>query len=343
MIPSIACAAFTARGAVVARRIAAHFGGVANVRPQDAEAPDEARHISIADWTAARFADAKAIVFVGATGIAVRAIAPLLQGKDRDPAVICVDENARFVISLLSGHLGGANELARDIAAFLGATPVISTATDGRGAFAADDWARICGYAVENVDGIAPISAAILDGQTVGFTTDAPLGIDGDLPEGLRLAAEGPLGICVSDALFPSKRPFAQTLFLRPPVLTLGVGCKRGTSPEALQAAIHDFLQTTRHSALSIVRVASIDLKADEAGLIALCARNKWRFVTHSADELMAIDSAGFSRSEFVERVAGVDCVCERSAALHGHLIVAKTRYSGITLALSRADWRVRF
>ena len=115
-------------------------------------------------------ADCGLIVFVGATGIAVRHIAPFLQGKQYDPAVLVVDEHARFVISLLSGHLGGANALAQQIAEGIGAQPVITTATDGRGAFAVDTWAKAHRCTVHEVDRIKYISGGNFIRQACGLS-----------------------------------------------------------------------------------------------------------------------------------------------------------------------------
>ena len=126
--------AFTSKGLALARKLAAAQPG--------AVARCGENGVTLANWTAAQFAQSDAIVFVGAVGIAVRAIAPHCRSKATDPAVVVLDECGRFAIPLLSGHLGGANDLARRLAKACGAVPVITTATDANGVFAVDEWAK---------------------------------------------------------------------------------------------------------------------------------------------------------------------------------------------------------
>lgn len=137
------------------------------------------------EWTQNHFLSNEALIFVGSCGLAVRAIAPFVQSKSSDPAVLVIDETGKFVISLLSGHLGGANELTKWVAEELSATPVITTATDRRGLFAVDSWARRNGYFVSNPEKIKEVSSALLEGKTVTFCSDFP--ISGKVPEQLRL------------------------------------------------------------------------------------------------------------------------------------------------------------
>ena len=128
--------AFTAKGLALAQKLAAAYPGSVT------RCGHEAGQVHLADWTARQFAGSDALVFVGAVGIAVRAIAPHCQSKAQDPAVVVLDECGRFAVPILSGHLGGANDLARALAAVCGAVPVITTATDANGVFAVDEWAK---------------------------------------------------------------------------------------------------------------------------------------------------------------------------------------------------------
>ena len=131
--------------------------------------------MTLAGWTAQQFAAADALVFVGAAGIAVRAIAPHCQSKATDPAVVVLDECGRFAVPLLSGHLGGANDLACRLAAACGAVPVITTATDANGLFAVDEWAKKQNCAVWETPRIKLVSGALLAGKTVRYASPGPL------------------------------------------------------------------------------------------------------------------------------------------------------------------------
>ena len=163
---------FTDKGEALARKLADLLPGVAD----RCNTPEP-----LAPWTARWFAGADALVFVGAAGIAVRAIAPHVSSKATDPAVVVVDEGGRFAVPILSGHLGGANDLARRIGALLGAEPVVTTATDLRGLFPVDQWARVQHCAIPEPERIKGVSARLLAGETVALRSDWP--ISGPPPE----------------------------------------------------------------------------------------------------------------------------------------------------------------
>lgn len=266
------------------------------------------RGTPVMQWAREHFDQADALLFIGACGIAVRAIAPLCKSKTTDPAVVVMDETGRFVIPLLSGHIGGANELAADIAARIGATPVVTTATDVRGIPAIDTWAVHNDCAIENPQAIQPVSSALLDGRQVGV-------------------------MITERTLTP---PYPVTLTLRPRTLVIGIGCKRGTEAAHIEGCVTQFLRDNGLSMLSIRAMATLDLKADEPGLLAFCEKYRFPLLTWSAPELMLLPGR-FSCSEFVLKTTGVDCVCERAAVMaSGHgLLIGKTRFEGVTLALS--------
>lgn len=169
--------AFTAKGLALAQKLAAAYPGSV------ARCGHEAGQVHLADWTARQFAGSDALVFVGAVGIAVRAIAPHCQSKAQDPAVVVLDECGRFAVPILSGHLGGANDLARALAAVCGAVPVITTATDANGVFAVDEWAKHQNCTVLEPERIKLVSGALLAGKTVQFASDWP--IAGAPPDGI--------------------------------------------------------------------------------------------------------------------------------------------------------------
>ena len=207
-----------------------------------------------ADWAKAGFAEADALVFCCAAGIAVRGIAPWVKSKKTDPAVLVVDETARFVISLLSGHIGGANELAAALAADLGAEPVITTATDLNGLFAVDVFAEKNHLYIESMGLAKEVSAALLAGEPVGFCSDLP--VKGTMPPELT-AGTADLGVCVTADL--SKAPYQKTLRLIPRRYAAGLGCRRGKDSGEMARFFADKLSESGVDARALRCIASVD------------------------------------------------------------------------------------
>ena len=289
-------------------------------------------------WTGERFADSDALVFIGATGIAVRAIAPHVRDKFSDPAVVSVDEAGQFAVPLLSGHVGGANDLAREVAAAIGARAVVSTATDVNGLFAVDEWARKQGLALVERQIAKEVSACLLDGGTVGFASD--IAVEGALPSGVE---EGPHELGIKVGLDTADCPFAHTLHLVPRVVTVGVGCKRGTDAAALEAFVRGALANAHISPAAVARVASIDVKHDEEAVLALARALGCEPEFYSAEQLAAVEGT-FASSDFVKAAVGVDNVCERAAVAGGaRLIGGKEAHEGMTVALGQDEASVRF
>ena len=321
--------AFTAQGARLMGALQRSLGGEA-VFSKDV--PD----FSLADWTEERFASRQALVFVGAAGIAVRAIAPHIKSKAQDPAVVAVDEAGRFVIPLLSGHLGGANALAQRIAAICGGTAVITTATDINGLWAVDLWAKAQGLTVVQPERIKLVSGKLLQGDTVSIYSRWPI------------AGEPPAGVAVSSTdradVIVDLYDHGQGLHLAPKVGVLGLGCRRGTPGAALEEAFCKFCSRRALLSAAISQAASIDVKSDEAGLRDFCRAHSWPLSFFTATELAAC-SGSFTPSAFVERTVGVDNVCERSAVLAsgGELLETKYAGDGVTMALActvpQLDW----
>ncbi len=283
------------------------------------------------------FRSCDALIFVGSCGIAVREIAPHVKDKKTDPAVVVIDELGRFVVPLLSGHIGGANELARHLAQFLGAAPVITTATDINQKFSVDAWAAGNGFALSNMDMAKAVSAAILE-QDVPMMCDFP--VMTEYPGGVTAGNSGDVGICISCKI---TEPFQKTLRVIPKILHLGIGCRRGTEAAAIAEAVEMVLHTHQIDRRGIKCVASIDLKKDEPGLLAYCRENHWPVSFYSARELGSLQG-DFTPSDFVSRVTGVDNVCERAAFMGAdQLIVEKTACNGVTVAVAAENLEVRF
>lgn len=307
--------------------------------PKFCAAGDEPLMCKAAEWAAEGFREADALVFCCASGIAVRAISPSVKDKTTDPAVIVVDELGHYVIPLLSGHLGGANELALAISKALGATPVLTTATDLHGLFAVDVFASKNHLAIGSMALAKEISATLLAGGSVGFKSEIPW--RGDLPEGLT-EGESEIGIYISSDL--SAKPFSKTLHLVPRRYAAGIGCRRGKPKEELEDFLLEQLNTHGISPEELRCIASIDLKADEPGLLSLCGQYRIPLQTYSAEQLAAVEGE-FTSSEFVREHTGVDSVCERAAvfASQGPLIIKKTAANGMTFALAEYEEVISF
>lgn len=339
----IAAVAFTRRGAELCRKLCGALASdeCVGYAPQSHAEGLLPMNAAVGKWAEGAFKTYNGIVFISACGIAVRAIAPLLQGKTKDPAVVVLDEEARFAVSLLSGHIGGANRLAERVAQAMGATPVITTATDVRGVFAVDTWALRNDLSILNPEEIKTISAALLNGDPVGLCSDFE--ITGSLPDGIGQAAGQDCGISISFDI--KKKPFAHTLHLVPQILYLGIGCRRGVSCEQIEEAVLAGMQNAGYPTQALAGIASADLKKDEPGLLDFCRKRGFTLKAFSAQELESIPGA-FSDSGFVRNIAGTGCVCERAAcALAGtaNLLVPKTAAGPVTIAVARSDWRVCF
>ena len=318
--------AFTKRGAALGRTLADALEATLHVPARFAPEVGAEAYDSLEGWTARAWGTADAIIFVGAAGIAVRAIAPHVKDKFTDPAVVSVDEAGRFAVPLLSGHVGGANELALKVAALTGGQAAVSTATDVNGLFAVDVWARERGMVITDRVRAKEISAALLEGKGVGFASD----FGHPCPEGLT-EAPAELGVWVTCKT--GAGPFSRTLRLAPRGLILGIGCRRGTPAEAIEAAAEAAL--SGYEPQAVAQVATIDLKQDEPGLLAFCAAHNLPLTVYSAAELAAAEG-NFTPSDFVKGVTGVDNVCERAAVCAGGaILVPKQAKNGVTVAVA--------
>ena len=283
------------------------------------------------------FAWADAMIFVSSCGIAVREIAPHVKDKTADPAVLCMDERATFVIPLLSGHIGGANALAAQLAAQLGAIPVITTATDVNRRFSVDTWAAEQNIIISDMKMAKAISAAILE-KDVGICSDFP--VVTDYPAGTFPAESGEIGICISCM---EKSPFQNTLRLIPPILHLGIGCRKGITPEAIASAVETVLQEHGIDRRAVKCAASIDIKQEERGLLEFCERSGLPICFYPAETLREIEG-DFTSSRFVESITGIDNVCERAALLGAEkLWIRKTAINGVTVAIAAEKLEVHF
>lgn len=273
------------------------------------------------------FGECDALVCFLATGATVRLLAPLLRGKDADPGVVVVDEAQRFAVALLGGHGGGANDLAVQVADALGATPVVTTATDAAGLPGLDT----LGWPVEGA--VAAVSRAMLDGEPVRLEADATW----PLPP-LPVGDGGEHVVRVTDRVVDAD---ARTAVLRPPSLVLGLGASRGVTAEEVLGLVDRALADAGLSGASVAAVGTADAKADEAGLVEACARRGWPLTTFPSERLAAVDVP--NPSEEPRRVLGTPSVAEAAALLLGDdLVVQKTKSAMATVAVARRRPRGR-
>lgn len=295
----------------------------------------------------AYFGQVDAIVFVMASGIAVRSVAEHLAHKSEDPAIVCMDECGKHVISLVSGHAGGANALTQMLADVMWATPVITTATDVEGRFSIDDYAREHNLVVTDWAKAKAISAEVLAAGAEPVWIEEPVVAQGEEKDACEIGSHQVI-------ITPKDVPVdAQTLQLIPRCIVAGVGCKKGTPVDKIEHAVQEAFAKAGLRMEALCAVASIDLKKEEAGLLEFCETRNVPFETYAAEELQAVPGT-YSASEFVSGVTGVDNVCERSAVKYasehgmnqdqrllcmqvdgGELLLRKQAYGGVTVALS--------
>lgn len=304
--------------------------------------------LSLREWTEEKFHSMDALIYVGAVGIAVRAIAPYITKKTEDPAVLVVDEMARYCIPLLSGHIGGANALAKNLCAGLdcGMIPVITTATDLNHKWAVDVFAKKNNLAISDMKKAKEISARILAGEKIRIYLEEGGAISGELPEELEITR----ALEDADIYIGVKSLEGNILRLIPKCLILGLGCKKKTPYEKIEEVVSRTLATMRICREAVAEVASIDLKAEEEGILKFCEKEKLEYQTYSSEQLKKVPG-NYQPSAFVKSITGVDNVCERSAVCAEWnrtgkvplVLVKKTASEGVTVAAAMREWSVSF
>lgn len=286
------------------------------------------------EFTQQAFENADQIIYIGAAGIAVRAIAPYLESKDTDPGVIVIDELGKFVIPILSGHIGGANDMAKMLAKMLGSAPAITTATDINGCLAIDTWAVNHNMKVANIENIKHISAAVLENQEIGIYTDSKSAIIksqieelqslygnfvklDSLDEDLKGYQKLENLVVISNHADSGLR--AGILHLIPMNIFAGIGCRKNKAPEDVEKLFLDTLKELKLDIRSLNSINTVDLKKDEEALLELSRKYGKKLNIYTAQELLkaeAYTAYGFSESELVKRTTGVGNICERSAVI---------------------------
>ena len=303
---------------------------------------------SLLDFLEEAFAQQFPVIFIGALGIAVRAMAPLIRHKTVDSPVLVLDEAGQFVIPVLSGHLGGANELAQQIAEALHSAAVVTTATDVNGLFAVDVFARKNGLRVCNPEAIQHVSGKLLQGETIVMAVD-PAGMSPEEVAKLQPPKEVKLiswkdaqAEHAVDVWITEKEPqeYRKTLILSPKTTVLGMGCRKNKSYNEIKQMVEMLISNGKVDADDIYALASVDVKEKESGLQELAQHLRVPFVVFSAGELKKVPG-DFTTSAFVSQTVGVDNVCERAAvaaADGGGLLIHKQAMDGLTIAVAKRE-----
>ena len=266
-------------------------------------------------------------IFIMATGIVVRVIDGKAAAKDRDPAVITVDEQANFVISLLSGHLGGANEECRKIASGIGAVPVVTTATDVSGKIAVDTLSQKIKAKLENLEDAKRVTSLIVNGENVSL----------HLPENIVKVDENSSG-----AIIISNRRKIEISKIIPQNIVLGIGCKRGIAKEHIIEKLKYVLENQNLEPSSIRKAASAWVKSDEKGLLEAMENLNIPIEFFEKEEILEVEDLIEDRSEYVKKTIGVYGVSEPCAYLassrKGKFLVKKIKLEGMTLSIFEED-----
>ncbi|MCJ8171443.1 cobalt-precorrin 5A hydrolase [Clostridium botulinum] len=280
------------------------------------------------------FQDYDAMIFISSTGIAVRAIAPFIQSKDKDPAVIVIDSTGRYVISLLSGHLGGANELTEKIAKTIGAEPIITTATDNLNIKAPDIIAKENNLVIEDLKKAKDIAALLVNGQKVAFIDEEDLV---NFPKGYTYDIESAKGI-----VFVTNKLHVDEAFLNNKCIlklirkniVLGIGCRKNYDDITMKENVIKVLKEENIDLKSINSIVSVEIKKDENAIKELSKFLGCPFITYSIEEIKKVEHK-FKGSDFVRKTIGVGSVCEPSIELKGGKIIKeKQKLTGMTLAI---------
>ncbi|NTW04763.1 MAG: cobalt-precorrin 5A hydrolase [Peptococcaceae bacterium] len=293
------------------------------------------------------FKSCDALIMIMALGIVIRTISGHITDKYKDPAVVVMDEEGAYIISALSGHVGGANDLARQIADAIGSIPVITTATDVNNVPALDIFARnYCLRAIPK-NAVKSANAALARGENIILHTEVDLPADNSIQLKVQRLGQ-PSEEAEKFKILVSNRGKINTekwdIILYPINLVIGLGCKRGVFVEEVLKEIYNALEMIDRSVFSVKALSTIEAKTGEAALIEAAARLEVPLIGHKAEEIeYCIYEHKLTKSDRVAERMGVGGVCEPAAILAcpgGKLLLKKTIGSGITVAIAGADCR---
>ncbi|MDR7855772.1 cobalt-precorrin 5A hydrolase [Tissierella sp.] len=345
----IACLSFTEKGKILGDKlksldIESKFHVIHHLYNKDI-------HGGIKGFLSSSWDEYDGFVFISSTGIAVRMINPYIKDKSIDPAIVVIDDCGRFSISLLSGHLGGANELSKWIGEMINAIPVITTASDNRNIESLDMFAQKNKYYIEDMEAIKNITAMMVNGKSIAFYSEEDKIIDYPNLQVLSLKdvilneiTSGVEGmIIISSANLENQDNDIPIAYLRPKNINIGIGCRKGIEGRRIIEAIETTLGQVNLSDRSIKAIGTVEVKKDEKGIIEAAEYFNCPMKIFTIDEIKEVED-NFDKSQFVKDTIGVYSVSEPAAyLLGGNLIAKKAKYNGITISISKDIGSINF
>ncbi|WP_294376494.1 cobalt-precorrin 5A hydrolase [uncultured Clostridium sp.] len=296
-----------------------------------------AENFNLKQVTEKAFKNSEGIIFISSTGIAVRAAAPFIESKDKDPGIVVVDLSAKYAVSLLSGHLGGGNELAEKTAQILNCEAVITTATDSMGIMAPDIIAKKYGLVIEDLKKAKYIASLLVEGKEVGLKDEYKIM---RISKGYRkIEALKEDSVWITDKLkyddsSSMKLDFSKILKLIKKDVVIGIGCRKNTPYEKIREFVLNTMKQYNYDIRAVNKIVSVDIKKNETGIIKLSESLECPFETFSRDEIRTVEDK-YEKSEFVFKTLGIYSVCEPSVDLGGaEVIVSKIKHEGMTIAV---------
>lgn len=279
------------------------------------------------------------IIFLSATGMAIRMSTPFIEDKTIDPGIVVMDDLGKFSISLLSGHLGGANELAKYMADSISAIPVITTATDNRSIESIDIFAQNNGYYIEDIKSITSITSMMVNDENVGLYTEDDKIINYNkltIVKDLNNIESRIKGLIIVGSKEEFKNINIPYTILRPKNVNIGIGCRKGVAGELIIKAIREELNKFKLSINSIQSIGTVEIKREEKGIIEASNHFNCPLKTFTIGEIKKIEDR-FSKSQFVKDTIGVYSVSGPAAFLQGGKIISeKSKHNGITISISK-------
>ncbi|PIC65007.1 cobalamin biosynthesis protein CbiG [Sporosarcina sp. P13] len=327
-----------------------------------AKGDEEARQIQLFDGTVrlllpALFQHYKGVICIISLGAVVRMIAPIMINKMKDPAVLVVDDLGQYVISVLSGHIGGANALTYEFAKAIGAVPVVTTASDVQKTIPVDLFGAQFGWMWDSEEKLLPVSASVVNEEHVAIVQETGEKNwwmhDRAMPTNLKIypstteaiQAKPQATLLITDRLIDAHEEvlLEKGVIYRPKSIVLGIGCNRGTALEEIEQVVDETLTELRLSKKSVKAVATIDLKKDEIGLLELTAKHNWPFITYTPEQLNEMPL--LNPSETVFKYTGAYGVSEPAALRYANakeLVLEKKKSGNVTVSIARVNFEER-